>query len=176
MKATNKFLLFALASACFCNVPAFAAKSTHSALDAGLRYHKDHSVFEELPFGDGDLSYSLGYEYHTSDYYLQLAADYCPDATGTNDIKFVATPQANIFVTDGPWEAGLGILDSYISDDNDATEKWTSIYWQLILGVTFPVFKFPVRLQALYPFESWGDISDFKFKDVEYGAALKYSF
>ena len=176
MKTASRFLLLALVSASLCNVTAFAARPMTSALDAGVRYHKDHSVFEALPFGDGDLSYSLGYEYHTKDYYLQLAGDYCPDVTGTNDVKFVATPEANVFITDGLWEAGVGILDSYISDNNDTNDKWTSVYWQLILGVTFPVYKIPVGLHVFYPFEKWGDINEFDIKDIEYGATLKYSF
>lgn len=175
MTTAKKFLLFVLVTAGFCGA-AFAARPKHSAIDAGVRYHQDHSAYEALPFGDGDLSYTLGYEYHLKDYYLQMGADFCPDATGTNDVDFVATPELNLFATDGAWEAGVGIRDSYISDKNDTNEDWTGIYWQLILGVTLPVFSIPVRLQALYPFESWGDISDFEFGDIEYAASLKLAF
>ena len=174
MKTTFKFLLLALVWSCA--VSAFAAKPMRSALDAGVRYHADNSAYEDLPFGDGDLSYSLGYEYHDKNYYVQVAAGYCPDVTGTNDVDYVITPQANLFLTDGAWEAGVGILDSYISDKNDANDEWTDIYWQLILGVTFPVFNIPLGLHAFYPFERWGDIDEFDLKDIEYGATLKYSF
>ena len=163
MKNASRFLLLTLLSASFCNLAASAARPMTSALDAGVRYHKDHSVDEALPFGDGDLSYSLGYEYHSKDYYLQVAGGYCPDVTGTNDVKFVATPEANVFVTDGIWEAGVGILDSFISDDIDTNKEWTGLYWQLILGVTYPVFNIPVGLHAYYPFEKWGDLHEFAF-------------
>ena len=175
MKNTFRILSFALVSAWFGSVAAFAA-SPNSNFDAGVRYHKDHSVYAALPFGDGDLSYSLGYEYHDQDYYVQLAAGYCPDPTGTNGLDLVITPQANIFITDGAWDAGVGILDSYISDDNAASDDWTGIYWQLILGVTFPVYNIPLSLHAFYPFETWGDIKEFHVKDVEYGATLRFSF
>jgi hypothetical protein len=167
--------MFAAAALWLCGGTSFAA-GKKQAFDAGARYHRDHSVYEELPFADGDFSYSLGYEYHDQDYYVQLSAGYCPDVGSTSQVDYVITPQANLIFVDKQWEGGVGILNSYTADDDKTNAEWTGLYWQLILGYTFPVFKIPLSVDVYYPFKSWSDIDEFDVKDLEYGATLKFYF
>ncbi len=154
--------------------------NAQSGVSAGVRQHVLHSVFEELPFEDGDLTYTLGYEYHDKNGYWQLLVGYTPDLSneelGIDDIAvdYVITPQLNLIFQDGVFLAGTGILGSYIETEEEG--DWTDIYWQLMLGLEIPLGALSLEAMAYYPFESWGDIDDFDFDDVEYGGSIKYRF
>lgn len=140
----------------------------------GVKQHAKHSVYTDLPYDDGDLSACLAYGIQETDSFWQLALDYSFDVNGIESTSFVLTPQLNMLWTDGPWYGGVGILDSYI-DDDVAGADWTGIYWQAILGARIPFFGVKIDLATYYPFESWGDINDFDFQDLNYGAWLNLS-
>ena len=147
-----------------------------SAVTAGVRRHAEHSVFTDLPYGNGDLSYALGYELHEQNALWQLAADYAPDITGTNNVHAVFTPQLNLLFKDKIWRAGVGLLDSYIERKGDEQNGWTSPYWQFILGVNIPINKFSLGAAAYYPFAHWSELSQFDVRDLDYGVSLSYTF
>jgi len=152
--------------------PAYAAR--RHAAGAGARWHVNHTVFEELPFDDGDLSYGLAYEYHDEAAYWQLAVHYTPDA-GTNGTDYVVTPQINLIFKDRIWRLGVGALDSYVAAE-DGGGDWGDVYWQLLTGLNLPLFRFQLNANAFYVFESWSDLDDFDTDDLEYGFWLTYPF
>jgi hypothetical protein len=146
-----------------------------SAASVGARYHAEHSSYAELPFVDGDMSYTLGYEYHDNSGYWQILVGYAPGAgSGTNAVESVITPQINLLLLDRSWVGGVGALSSYIETEEES--DWTDIYWQAIFGVELPLGSFKLEILTYYPFESWDTFSDFDVDDLEFGASLKYEF
>jgi hypothetical protein len=149
---------------------------TDSGIAGGFRYHQDHTVFEELPFGEGDISYVLAYEATDQNMVLQLGCGYCPDVTGSsNAVEYALTPQANLILKDGMWRGGLGVMRTYIKDDDDTTDAWTHTYFQFLLGVEFPLFNIPLSVYAYYPFDDWSNLSEFDVEDVDFGATLRFN-
>ncbi len=148
------------------------------AIMAGTRRHMEHSVFEELPFVDGDMSYSLGCEFRDTSGYWQVVLDYAPDLDGaegtTNNVESVFTPQLNLLIKDKHWIGGTGVMASSIKTDED--ENWTDIYWQLMFGFEITATSLHLEVLAYYPFETWDELSEFDLDDVEFGASFKYIF
>jgi hypothetical protein len=176
MKTSTRFLLAATFLLFALNVPVQAGSAeSGSKWGLGARYHKEQGDLEDLPFGDGDISYALDYEYHQPNAYWQLVAGFCPDATRSNGVDYVITPALNLIAKDGMWEGGAGVLASYVSDDNPDNDEWILPYWQLILGIKLPVFGIPLSIHALYPFESLSDISNFEIGNVEFAAMMKFN-
>lgn len=157
----------------FMAAPVSAASS--SVVAAGARYHTAHSVFSDLPYDDGDLSYLLAYEYHDADAAWQLAVGYAPDVTGVDTVDYVVTPQLNLILKDNIWRAGVGILYSYIHDDIEGGD-WTDLYWQLLLGIRIPLFGLQLGADAVYPFEEWDVVDEFDTDDLEYHGWLGFKF
>lgn len=152
------------------------AEAGSHRLGVGMRRHVDHSVFEELPFGEDDISYLLGYEYHEANAYWQIGVGYTRDPSGTtNAVDYVITPQLNLVFEDNFWRMGTGILSSYISEDGGNSD-WTDPYWQVLLGLSLPLFALDLDVNASYVFEQWGDISEFDFGDIELVGWLSYEF
>jgi hypothetical protein len=176
MKQSLRFVLVGLTSFLLLDLAAEAAGRGNSQIAGGARLHRNRDNIEGYLYGDGDVSYQLAYEYHADTTYFQLGVGYCPDISGTNEVDYIITPQLNFFVTDRGWEAGVGIADSYITDDNEATDDWSDLYYQMMLGYQFPIMKIPISFDAVYPFESWGDLSDFDFKDIEYMVMVHFKF
>ena len=152
------------------------AQATHaqSAVSAGARYHAKHSAFEELPFENGDISYTLGYEYHDKAGYWQLLVGYTPEVGDGMLVDYIITPQLNLLIKDSVWIAGTGILGSYI--ETELESDWTDVYWQVMLGFEFPLPAFSLELLAYYPFESWNEFDEFDTDDLEYGLSMKFMF
>lgn len=157
-----------------CAVLTVLAES-NSKYSLGVRQHIDHSVYSELPFGDGDLSYGIAYEFHENEVFWQVALEYAPDLSGTNSLDYAITPQVNLIMEDGIWRGGLGLLKTYVAgDDND---DWTDLYWQFLFGVHFGTSTKPeLNVYANYVFESWSDLGDFDGKDIEFGLWLSFPF
>lgn len=153
-----------------------AGRAGRSGLSAGARYHVDHSVYEELPFDAGDMSYGLAYEYRERQALWQVAMNYAPHIGGaTNDIDYVMTPQLNLIFTDNNWRGGTGILKSYIKDEVLGGD-WTDVYWQFLFGFQTPVSRMKFDFQAFYVFNHWDELSEFDFGDVEFGGWLSLDF
>jgi len=150
---------------------------------AGARRHAEHSAFKELPFADGDMSYTVGCEYHDLSGYWQFIVGYAPDvgtnttpnAAGvSNKVDYVLTPQLNMLVVDGIWIGGMGVMASQVK--TELTDDWTDIYWQFMFGIEIATPIIRLEILAYYPFENWGELSEFDFGDIDYGGALKIVF
>jgi hypothetical protein len=151
-----------------------AARAQAGAFGLGGRYHADHSIFEELPY-DGDMSYGLCYQWHEGGAYWQVALNYAPEVTGTNEADYVITPQLNLVFSDNAWRAGVGALTSYVEYEN-GDDDWFDVYWQFLLGLQIPFFGMKVDAQAYYVFEEWNEIEEFEFEDLDYGVWLTFNF
>jgi len=152
-----------------------ARRNQNTSAVAGIRRHSAHSEFEELPFERRDMSYGLAWEVHDANGYWQLGVNYTPDVGhATNDVKYVATPFANLFLKDKGWIAGVGILTSYVVREEE--KDWTRLYWQMILGFSVPVGQFELDVLGYYPFKRWTDVRNFATRDLEFGALLRYRF
>ena len=162
--------------------------NTGNALCLGGRYHTDHSIYTDLPFGDGDISYMLAYEYDQHITCWQFGLDYAPEVSGTRDVDsddaeaeivgtdFVLTPQFNIIFKDRCFRGGTGIMGSYIRND-DGDGDWIGPYWQLHLGLNFPIGNtISIGGNTYYVVEKWDKIIEFRFDDLEYAVWLNISF
>lgn len=163
-----------------------AARAGENYLGVNGRYHTDHSVFTDLPYDNGNLSYGLAYEYAEKAAIWQLGMDFASHVTGARDpdngatnavgTDYVLTPQFNLIIRDKIFRGGAGILASYLRDD-DGGDDWIAPYWQLQLGLSFPVFqRFSLDISTYYVYERWDKLPDFKPQDLEYGAWVKYKF
>lgn len=175
MKKNSITILLASIFTVSVTISAYAGRLKESnQFTAGVRYHTEHAVFDEVPYDDGDLSFLIAYEYHEPSAYWQLALGYAPDASNGDDIDYVFTPEINIIIKDSIWRAGIGILTSYVGDDE---EEWSDMYWHLMAGVKLPVFGFPVQAFTYYTFEDFGEIVDeWEFEDMEYGIMVRLPF
>lgn len=154
----------------------------------GLRQHADHSVAEEIPFGNNDVSYGVAYEVYDSGGLWQFAVSLTPDVSerenvDTNNLMTVdqvITPELNLIMQDGPWLMGVGALMSYVEQENSEGEdetEWTDVYWQFMLGFQMPFTQSSkLKICAYYPFEDWGDIGDFEFDDLDFGGWVSFRF
>lgn len=174
---THAALILALALA----TQPILAESPHS-LSVGGRYHTENTIFTDLPYGNADLSYGLAYTFSEEHVGLKLGADFSPDVSGTRDAPhtnktdYVITPQANIIVKDRIFRGGVGILTSYIRDDQGAGD-WLDLYWQMMLGLCVPLGRnISVEGNIYYVLERWDKITDFRLKELEYGLWLNYNF
>ncbi|MCA1809432.1 MAG: hypothetical protein ABR497_03990 [Kiritimatiellia bacterium] len=159
------------------------AGAQHSLLLGG-RYHNEHSHFDALPFGNGDISYLLGYAYGESLGIWQLAVDFAPDVSGGRPddedgpraaVDYVVTPQLNVLVKDRIFRGGVGFCTSYIRAEDDS--EWLDPYWQFFLGFNFPlVGKVSLDATAAYAFEKWDRLDRFDFDDVEFNLVMNLEF
>jgi hypothetical protein len=144
------------------------------AFGIGARRHCDHDAFEDLPFEDGDWSYAAVYEYSDQSAMWQIVFDWAPYVTGTNSVDQVITPQLNLIFKDRAFRGGIGILGSYIDDEDP---DWTDIYYQFLLGLELPLHRrFSVELYAVYAFEAFDELQDFVWGDIEFSGVIKYAF
>ena len=149
--------------------------SPHS-LSVGGRYHTELSEFTDLPYGNGDISGLLAYQYTQGFGIWQFACDMGPDVSGkkevytgttTNmvDIDYIITPQFNVIISDGYFR------------DADGDGEWLDPYWQLQLGLSFPFNKrLSLDISTYYVYERWDKLIKFQFGDLEYGALLNFTF
>jgi hypothetical protein len=155
-------------------VLATAAVAASQGVGAGARYHVSHSAFAELPYDDGDLSYSLMYMYGNDVAEWQVVADWAPSVSGLEGVDSAFSPQLNLVFKDGIVRAGGGVLSTYLDgDDSD----WLDPYWQFLLGLAVPVRQgMGIEAYAFYTFEDGGDLDQFDVGDIEGGAWLTYRF
>lgn len=145
------------------------------AVIASARYHQARPDFKDYPFGDGDISYMLGWETHNDDALIQFGASVCPSFKDNEAIDYAISPEANLILKDRIFRGGLGALSTYTKTDADS--KWMDMYWQFLLGLSF---QLPSHLSldgyAIYPFSDWGALGDFDANDIEYRAGLSWRF
>jgi len=145
----------------------------------GARYHTDHSAFEGLPYGDGDISVGAAYEWHEEAGYWQVAVDYAPVVRGSStnaSADYIVTPQLNLILSDRMWRGGAGVLSSYLGSESGASD-WTPFYWQLLAGLNLPLHsRVYCDVFAYYVLEQWNEIKLFDWRDLEVGLWLGMSF
>lgn len=186
MAAVTAVLVF-LADPCF-GAQKKKGNERHHGLALAGRYHTDHSEYGDLPFGNGDISYLLAYEYAERIALWQLGADFAPDVSGIRDsdsaegvtnsvgTKFVVTPQLNLIFKDRMFRGGTGVLTSYIRGD-DGEGEWIGPYFQLLLGLSLDLADaLSLDGNVHYVLENWDEITHFGFGDLEYSAGLSYWF
>lgn len=153
----------------------------NNMLTIGGRYHMKQSNFDDLPFGNGDISYLLAYTYLYRASMWQFGLDTGPDVSGKMPatgagVDFALTPQFNLIFRDRYFRGGAGIRTTYLREDN-GEGKWLSPYWQLQLGLSFPIWRtLSVDIGTYYVLEQWSKISSFRFSDLEYGLLVNYAF
>ncbi|MDI6775174.1 MAG: hypothetical protein QME60_07255 [Verrucomicrobiota bacterium] len=167
-------------------LPALAKeKEGYSVVGAGVRMHTEQPHFADRPFGKGDLSYGLNYQWQEEKAFLQLGLDYAlsisaelTDEQGNpieDSVNSILTPYLNLVVKDGLYRGGIGILRSMVDYDQQ-DDDWTPIYWQFLLGVNLPIVMAGIDIQAFYVFEGWDKLSDFKADDIEFGCSINFAF
>lgn len=153
----------------------------NNLLSLGGRYHAKQSSFDTLPFGNGDISWLLAYTYLWYASMWQFGLDVAPDIKGKMPetgagVDYALTPQFNLIFRDRFFRGGAGIRTSYLRA-NDGENKWLSPYWQLQLGLSFPIYQtFSLDFGVYYVLEQWPKIAEFRFNDLEYGLQLNYAF
>ena len=105
-------------------------------------------------------------------------ADICsaaPSLSGNVEADYAITPQLNLLFKDRMLQGGVGILSTYTT--GGPQDDWTDLYWQFLVGLSFPVSaKLKLDVMAYYPFDSWGNLDQFEFEYIEYGAWIGYQF
>ncbi len=171
-------------------------------IDLGARWHSESADRPDLPFGDNDISYVIGYEYHENNAYWQLGLGIAPDVTAqdveipgsTNaltgkldtykddTVDMVLTPQINLIFEDGAFFGGIGGFWSYVlrdgtlPDGREAQSEWSDFYGQFVLGVSVPLGRVKLDFATYYPFADFDPLNNFEISELEYGLMLKMAF
>lgn len=142
-----------------------------SGASLGIRWHVEHKEFTELPYDEGDLSYIAAFEFIDNKGYWQLALGYTPEPGKTN-ADYALTPQLNIILSGNVINAGIGILKTYISGEDEHSTDW---YWQILLGFDLPFFgSNKISAMAAYPFDKWKNLGKFDIDDVDLMLFLRF--
>ena len=147
-------------------------------VNLGMRLHTANATFsgDKLVYGDKDLSYKLGYEFHEASAFWQLAANWTPKATGAADIDWAMAPEMNLLFKDGWVRAGAGVLTDYVSRSAGGSD-WTGVYWQFLAGLGIPLGSaLTLDGYVYYPFSNWNNLNKFDISELEYGINLGYKF
>ena len=128
-------------------------------------------------YSKGDLSYGVVYEIHEQDTsVLQLGCSMTPEFEDSPDLDYAVTPELNLMMKDRVFQGGVGIMSSYLSK-NIGDSEWMDLYWQILLGMRLDLSKkVSLQLNGSYVFESWGDLGEFDFRDVEGVAYIGFAF
>ncbi|MFZ4396548.1 MAG: hypothetical protein ACOYOU_13075 [Kiritimatiellia bacterium] len=149
-----------------------------NVINAGVRMHAANDTFDgdKKVYGEENLSYKLGYEFHESSAFWQLVANWTPEATGSADIDWAMAPEMNLVFKEGWMRAGTGMLIDYVSR-TDGNSEWTGLYWQFLAGLGIPLGD-TITLDgyAYYPFSDWNRLNEFDFTAIEYGVNLGFKF
>lgn len=167
-------------------VSGLEAQAGDSSLGAGARYRAKHSTFaDEIPFGNGDISYFAAYQYSEGIAAWELAFDYAPDISGKKpsaaeggdplDVDYILTPGISLLFTDKYFRGGGGTFMSYVRDDDGGS--WEGPGGQLQVGLHFPFgSKLALDLATYYIFTRFSDFEEFDFGELEYSGSLTYTF
>ncbi len=159
-------------------LPVCSSARTHSNIGISARRHGEHREFKDLPFGNRDHSIGINYEFHEATAFWQFGLAYTPSLTiregETEAPDYALTPEINLIAKDRMYHGGLGVASTYTEIDGG---EWTTVYWQFILGLRFELSqRLSLSGYGYYPFERWGDLDSFRFKDVEFGLRLGARF
>jgi len=170
----RNILVASLVSFACCCLTNDAVGKGRGKFGAGARRHIQHSMIEDLPYDDGDISYGLVYEHHEGAGMWQVGLNYAPEP-GTNGIDYVLTPQLNLVMRDNAWMGGLGVLGSLVEPE-EGDGEWTDIYYQFMTGLEFPLAGFNIEAFVYYTFDDWAELQDFDTDDLDFGALVTFDF
>jgi hypothetical protein len=176
-KLARRHLARISAVALGCMSFAGSAQAAGTYYTGGARFHATHSRFEEYPFSSGDISWQAGVEFHEGVGYWQLIVGYAPSIKEREEkavLDSVITPQINLLLQDKGWLVGTGAYMYYIKDEIES--DWSKVFWQAMIGYEFKLKSFDVSILGIYSFDDWGNISDFKFENIEPSAMIKKQF
>lgn len=140
-----------------------------------VKQHADHTKFDDRPYGKDDLSYGAFIEYFEGGAGWRLGAMYGSGLSGEGDFDTVITPEITLLLQDGLFETGVSTLIDYLDDGNDT--GWGDLYFQLQLGLNLPLGPhLAVGAAAFYALDDFGNITDFKFDNLDYGITLRLKF
>jgi len=183
MNKTEKSIVVVAVTAFFALCPLvthaqYNAKKWHSAVNFGMIQHSDHPAEQEIPFGNGDLSYLLAYEYHEGNSFWQLGVALTPHASATStvgSVESVVSPQLNLIYKRNRFLAGAGVTKHYMKFPDKSL--WSDFFWNFQLGICLPISEsFELRAAGHYQFRNFSDLGDFNFNAMEWGINLAYSF
>ncbi len=146
-----------------------------SRVTARVRYHPSHSLLEKWPYDD-NYSFGAGYALYDGLGYLEAGLDYAPSGAKESVVDYVITPRLDMGIKDGIFVAGVGLSNARVARKEGSSE-WAGWWYQLKLGIDYPLGnKLELGLAAFYTFKSWGDLSDFSRRDLEYGFHIGFMF
>jgi len=124
---TSTVLSVVCAVSALCAAYVCAGAGEESTIAFGTRFHAENSAFTDLPFDNGDMTYSAAFEWHERDAYWQICVGYSPKPGRTNDVEYVLTPEVNLLMTDRYWRGGLGAVWSYV--EREKAPRTTATGW-----------------------------------------------
>ena len=146
-----------------------------------VKQHNDHSKMPDRPYGKNDLSFGAFLEFFEGPAGWRIGAMYAGDLSQTDgegesmDIKRVITPELTLLFQDNIWETGISVLKDYVTTDEDS--DWGGTYFQMQLGLNFPMGKSgSLGIHAFFPFDSFSDVSKFKFDNLDFGISARFRF
>ena len=147
------------------------------AVYAGARFHSANRRISGYPFGNSDITGTVGVEFRDADAYWQLLLDGVDSFAGARhgDAR-VFTPQLNLIFKDRAFLGGVGVLRTYV-DDGEERQGWTRFYYQYLLGLDLPIgSRFGLTAFAAYPIVRWRDLYQFRSSELEYTVGLSFRF
>lgn len=137
--------------------------------------HSTHRNFERRPYANKDMSYGAFFDIMEGSAGWRLGAMYGSGLTGAFEADTVITPEITLLLQDGIWETGVSVLRDYV--DSEAGSGWERFYYQIQLGVNIPFGpRGSIGAAAFYPMEKLNKISDFSFRDLDYGLVARIRF
>lgn len=151
------------------------AQTVINAAGIGARFYQGSASFTNQPFSDGDIAYNICYEYreNKNPAFWQVVLGYAPNVDN-EQVDSVITPELNLMFEEDHFRAGVGILDSFINYKDIGNDSL--FYYHLSFGVKQDLGNLCLALDTLYAFDDWGNLGDFDFADIEYGAWITYKF
>lgn len=171
--------------ACICSGSTLAQTAKSASITGGVRQYINHPEDKGSPFGDGDMSYLLAYEYHEAKAYWQLGVSFTPETSVTSvvinaqsvvaNVESVITPQIRLIFEESLLMIGIGVLKHYVQGKE--ANHWSDVYWEFQAGLHTPISSaLELRGLAYYSFRDWGDIGDFNTNQIEFGLEVAYRF
>lgn len=159
--------------------------SSHAADSAAtlqLKYHGEHTEFDDRPFAEGDMSIGAYYDVFDGMGGWRIGLSYAWDLGQKDGVDnpetyvapdSVLTPEIALLVREGRWQTGVAILIDYIDAEGDT--DWGDIYWQFQLGYGIPIGKkIEIGIHAFYTFERIDKILDFDFESMDFAIHASY--
>jgi len=156
----------------FLSAPLFAQKNVTVMVK---EHDKRMKSFPERPYGKDDLSYGVYLDIFDGMGGWRLGGSYASGLNGFGEADTVITPEITLLGQEGIWMTGVSVMMDYI-DDETGTD-WSDVYFQIQLGLNFPVGKrLSAGIHAFFPFSEFEDFGDFAVGELDYGVTVTAKF